>query len=67
MKDFFKTYPNAKSCWKVGDRYFLHSYREQAELYAAQTGQKVEEYTKPKPTAAKPKAGQKNKVSDGTE
>jgi len=64
MKDFFKTYPNAKSCWKVGDRYFLHSFRSQAELYAAQTGQKVEEHKKPK--AAKPKAG-KNKVSDGTE
>lgn len=65
MKDFHKQYPNAKSCWQVGDRVFLHSFRSQAELYAAQTGQKVEEHTQAKATA-KPKAG-KNKVSDGTE
>lgn len=60
MDDFFKSFPEAKSIWRAGDRYFLFHAKGAAELYAAQAGLKVEEWTKMKADVAKKKAA-KNK------
>lgn len=53
MKDFFKQYPKAKSCWKVGDKYFLHAFEQKAKEYAAINKLKVEQFDKPS-TQVKP-------------
>jgi len=46
MKQFFKKYPKAPGLWKVGDRFFLHTFKAQAQDYATRTGQQLEEVTK---------------------
>lgn len=58
VKKFFGLYPNAKPLLKVGERYFLNSRRDIAEIESRNTGNPIEEVAAPKKT--KEKTGENN-------
>lgn len=64
VKKFFQSYPGAKPLWKVGNKYFLNSRRDLADIHARRTNELIEEVSGPAPAPAKK---EQKSVSDGTE